>query len=241
MKTEFRNRAFLPVVMPLGILLTVVVLVLSFAAILLYNTKEAALVIAIVAAGGILLAISLAASKDHLDGRQKAAVFSAGALPVVLGAVFSVLSVNGLVDASALNINREPHLQVPEGALIGAQNDQSFCLFDEAGDCVDSSEWEMAAQPDAPPFVFEFDNIDPGVPHNVQIFALAGSEEEPEAGDGIFVGVEDSPLVTGVDSIVYQVDQAIEPGTYYYNCVVHPVMEGVLTITEATEGGGEEA
>lgn len=238
MKTEFRNRAFLPVVVPLGIVLAVAVLVLSFAAILLYNTKEAALVIAIVAAGGILLAISLAASKDHLDGKQKAAVVSAAALPVVIGAVFSLLSVNGLVDASALNINREPHLQVPEDALIGAQNDQSFCFFDESGECVDGSEWEMAAQADAPPFVFEFDNLDEGVPHNVQLFTLAGSEDAPEAGDGIFVGVQDSPLVTGVDSIVYQVDQEVEPGTYYYNCVVHPVMEGVLTITE---GGGEEA
>lgn len=238
MKTEFRNRAFLPVVMPLAIILSVAALVAMFALILLYNTHEAALVIAAVAAAGILVAIALAASQDELSGGQKAAVFAAGVLPIAVGAIFSIVSVTGGVDQSLLNINREPHLQVAEDAIVGAQNLQSFCLPTEDGGCEDTREWSVSAQ-DAEQFLFLFDNMDGGTPHNVALFTLAdeattGEDVAPDsAGEELFIG----DVITGPAEVTYQAP-TLEPGKYFFHCSVHPQdMIGVLTYGEGGEGG----
>lgn len=107
MRSEFRNRAFLPVVLPLAILVAVAAAVAGFALLLLYNTREVALVLAAVTAAGILLAAALAASKDRLSGSSRWVVVAAAATPLVLGAVVAVGFVP--VDPSALNINRQPH------------------------------------------------------------------------------------------------------------------------------------
>jgi plastocyanin len=238
MKTEFRNRAFLPIVMPLGVLLGIVALVVSFALILLYNTHEAALVIAVVAAAGILTAISLAASKDELSGAQKAAVVLAGALPVAVGVVFSLLSVNGAVDASELNINREPPLAVPEDAVIAADNSNEFCLPQEDGSCQATRDWQVGAQEDS--FLFEFLNNEAGTPHNVAIFTLS---DDSVTGDSVEPGMGEEELFTGdvfpgVDSRVYDVEEGLEQGVYFFQCSVHPTtMIGVMTVAE----GGEAA
>lgn len=244
MKTEFRNRAFLPVVMPLAIILVVAAVVALFAFILLYNTHEAALVIAVVAAAGILIAVALAASQDELDGPKKAAVFAAGALPVVAGGVFSIVAVTGGVDASLLNINREPHLQVPPDAVIAAQNITSFCLPTEGGGCEDTREWTVSLQEATGLFsIFQFQNLDSN-PHNVALFTLADEDVAPgdlgaDSGDeNLFTG----DVITGpAAEIVYEPDPGLEAGKYFFQCSVHPQdMVGVLTVTEGGGGDGLE-
>ena len=241
MKTEFRNRAFLPIVMPLGIILGIAALVLSFAFILLYNTKQAALIIALVAAAGILTAISLAASKDELDGPQKAAVFGAGVLPIVAGLIFSILSVNGAVPAEALNINRVPPLSVPEDAIIAAENEQEFCLPTDDGACEPTQEWSVGAQEAS--FLFEFQNLQQSVAHNVAIFSLADQDVtlddlEPGLGEEeLFQG----DIFPGVAERVYDVEEGLEPGTYFFHCTVHAGdMIGLMTVTEGEGGEGGE-
>ncbi|MFP5310426.1 MAG: hypothetical protein ACLGIR_12730 [Actinomycetes bacterium] len=233
MNTEFRNRAVLPVLLPLGILLGIAALVVGFAFILLYSTKEVAVVLAIVAAAGILGAISLAATKDELTGAEKGAVGVLAVLPVFLGGLFAFGGVIE-VDETELGINAQPILQVPEGAEIGSANAEAFCLPPVEGECEDISEWQMAAQ-EGETFVFEYVNLQADVGHNVQIFELAGTPDAPEAGAEILAGAADAPVVTGT-SIVYTVPQALEPGDYYFNCIVHPNMDGVLTITEGEDG-----
>jgi plastocyanin len=232
MNTEFRNRAVLPVLLPLGVLLGIAALIVGVAFIFLYSTQNVAVVLAIVAAGGILAAIALAASKDELTGAQKGAVGMLGVLPVALGALFAFGGVID-VDPEKLGINAQPLVQVPEGAEIGSANAEAFCLPPVEGECEDISEWEMAAQ-EGETFVFEYVNLQADVGHNVQIFELAGSAAAPEAGDEILAGAADSPVIAG-GSIVYTVPQALEPGQYYFNCIVHPNMDGVLTITEGED------
>lgn len=238
MKTEFRNRAFLPVVLPLAIILGVAALVALFALILLYNTHEAALVIAVVAAAGILVAISLAASQERLEGGKKAVVFAAGVLPIAIGGIFSVVSATGGVDASLLNINREPHLQVPDDAIIAAQSLDSFCMPTEGGGCEDTREWTVGTQ-GAEQFLFLFDNRDTN-PHNVALFTLAdesttAEDVTPESGgESLFTG----DVFTGPEERTYEADPGLEPGKYFYHCSVHASsMIGVLTVTEEGEGG----
>jgi plastocyanin len=79
--------------------------------------------------------------------------------------------------------------------------------------------------PAGEPFQIVFKNQDAGVQHNVQIF------DNPDyAGTPLFSG----ELITGVSQIVYEVP-ALEPGSYPFNCLVHPNMVGTI---EAVEGGG---
>lgn len=247
MNTDFRNRVVLPILLPLLLLFGIAVLVGGLALVLLYNTHEVALMVALVVAAGIMVAFSLASSVEREDmtiGRRSVIVLT-GLLPLLGGAAISVWAATGGVPAEELIINVEPHLTAPEGALIGAQNSQSFCVFEEDGEtCTDAAEVTFPAQPDSEAFFYVFNNIESGVPHNAQLFELAGSADAPEAGEVIF-GVEDgATVITGVAEITYEVttDEFAEGDQYYFNCVVHPVMEGVLTIgppagAEGGEGG----
>ncbi len=79
--------------------------------------------------------------------------------------------------------------------------------------------------PAGQPFQIVLDNQDAGVQHNIQIFP--GAEV---SGTPTFQG----ELITGPAQVTYDVP-ALEPGTYAFNCVVHPNMTGTI---EAVEGGG---
>lgn len=106
MRREFRDRAFLPIVVPIAVLVAVVAAVGLVAFVLLYNTHQAALALAAVMAAGILITVSLAASQDRLTAGRKLTLVAAGSVPVLLGAGFA-LGVFGTVDPTLLNINRE--------------------------------------------------------------------------------------------------------------------------------------
>jgi len=69
-----------------------------------------------------------------------------------------------------------------------------------------------------------FNNNDAGVPHNVEI-------ETSDKSQTLF----DGQIVTGVTTVSYNVP-ALQPGSYYFQCKVHPTMNG--TLTAVTEPGG---
>ena len=73
----------------------------------------------------------------------------------------------------------------------------------------------------APPqqnFTIDFQNNDPGIPHNVEIQDAAGAQ--------LFVG----EIFNGVDKRLYAVP-ALNPGDYTFLCTVHPqTMRGTLTV-----------
>jgi len=66
-------------------------------------------------------------------------------------------------------------------------------------------------------FVLEFDNNDPGIPHNVEI--------KDANGLSMFKG----QIITGPAKASYQVP-ALAAGTYMFVCDVHPTMTGTLTV-----------
>jgi plastocyanin len=66
-------------------------------------------------------------------------------------------------------------------------------------------------------FVLEFDNNDPGIPHNVEIRDASGAS--------VFKG----QIVTGPTNVSYQVP-ALAAGSYLFVCDVHPTMTGTLTV-----------
>jgi plastocyanin len=66
-------------------------------------------------------------------------------------------------------------------------------------------------------FTLEFENNDPGIPHNVEIKDASGASR--------FKG----QIVTGPMKVTYQIP-ALEAGTYMFVCDVHPNMTGTLTV-----------
>jgi plastocyanin len=66
-------------------------------------------------------------------------------------------------------------------------------------------------------FVLEFDNNDPGIPHNVEI--------KDANGASMFKG----QIITGRAKASYQVP-ALAAGSYMFLCDVHPTMTGTVTV-----------
>jgi cytochrome c oxidase subunit 2 len=69
------------------------------------------------------------------------------------------------------------------------------------------------------PFKIAFDNKDAGTPHNVAIYT------NPSATQNLFRGT----IVTGPKEITYSVP-ALDAGTYYFHCDVHPGMNGAFKV-----------
>jgi plastocyanin/uncharacterized membrane protein len=88
----------------------------------------------------------------------------------------------------------------------------TVCAFDEQ-----SFSSNLLSVPAGEPFGLAFDNEDDGVPHNVSIYT------DDSAAQSLFVG----RLVDGPKNVTYDVP-AIDPGTYYFRCDVHPQMNGTL-------------
>jgi plastocyanin len=74
--------------------------------------------------------------------------------------------------------------------------------------------------PAGEPFELAFANRDEGVPHNVAIYT------DDSASESLFVG----DTITGPDDITYDVP-ALDAGSYYYRCDIHPVMDGTLEVS----------
>jgi nitrite reductase (NO-forming) len=76
------------------------------------------------------------------------------------------------------------------------------------------------AAPAGKAFTIAFDNQDPGVPHNIAIYTDAS------AATALFTG----DLVTGPKKVTYDVP-ALDAGTYYFRCDVHPTtMNGTFVV-----------
>jgi hypothetical protein len=226
---DVKSRVIAPIVLPIIVLLTMVAFVGLIALTLLYNTKAGALMLAAVAAGGILFTVSLAASQDKLDPRRKAVVSFAAALPLLVGIGFAA-GLWGNIDDADRMVNVEPLVTIPDDApLIAAENSLEFCLPTDGG-CEPVSEWEITPSQETEFLTFVFDNREAGVGHNVVFYELEGTEADPGPGETIY----GSPVITGPleEGYLSDVPWAELPEVFYFNCVVHPNMDGIATLAE---------
>ena len=78
------------------------------------------------------------------------------------------------------------------------------------------------------PVELEFDNEDPGVGHNVQIF-----DGPDDSAPSLF----DGTAITGPDAIPYAI-APLAPGEYFFHCRLHPgtAMQGTITVQKGAGG-----
>jgi plastocyanin len=81
--------------------------------------------------------------------------------------------------------------------------------------------------PAGEPFTIAFDNED-SAPHNVAIYPNEDDLQDPI--------LQETPF-TGPDSVTYDVP-ALDAGEYYFQCDVHPQMNGTVTAGSGGGGGG---
>lgn len=218
MRSEFRQRVFLPLMIPIGVLATIAVVVGLFAAIMLYLPQDVGNVVAIVVAAGILFAIALATSQDSLDPVKKAGVAIAAGVPLVFGGVAAL----GVFDfeESLLPANFEPKLSFPLWAPTVVSTQPA--AFDN-----DTVTLPTTVPEDGEDLVIVFDNQS-GISHN--LIAVDGDTRDAEP----FVSAEGEPAATTTytagEEAVYFLPP--EPGEYLFYCSIHDGMDGTLIIEE---------
>ncbi|MFP4635192.1 MAG: hypothetical protein ACLFRD_04965 [Nitriliruptoraceae bacterium] len=233
MNNDFRSRIVLPIVLPIVVLLTMAAFIGAVAAALLWNTNAGALMLAAVAAAGILFTVSLASSQDRLGRARGGVLVFAAVLPLLVGGGIAA-GVIGDVDDDDRKINVEPHVVVPDDApVIAAENAQEFCLYDDEGECQATDTWEIEPSQETEQVAFVFDNIDPdGTEHNVVFTELEGDEDDPAPGSETFLA---SSLIPGGASEPFLSDEwawTELPEQWYFVCSIHPSMEGVAYLAE---------
>jgi len=208
MRTSTRDRLVLPILLPVGILVAIAAILFAFSRILLSLPAGAATATALVVAFSIMVVAGVAASRTR---------GAASSLASMVGVIAGVAMLAGGIALLAFGAGEE---EAPDGEGPGVviALSASDIAFDQTSFRVPAGE----------PFAIDFDNRDAGIQHNVQIF------DNPDfGGSPLFEG----DLVTGPDTAMYEVDP-LDPGTYYFNCVVHPQMQGTIETREGPPGGG---
>ncbi len=226
MSGEIRRRVLLGVGIPLAAFVFLATLILGFSRILLAVPPALAPWVALLFATNILVGCALAATVRGtrgftflitvlvltiLGGGVAGAVLGenpeyAAHAPAAEGPPAGPPPAEEPAEEEAPPAEEEPPPEQPGGgpARISAQ-DIAF----------DTSELSLAAEGEA---AIAFDNRDAGIPHNVAIYTAQG-------GEPIFQG----EIITGPDSIEYRFP-APDPGSYYFQCDVHPQMNGSVAV-----------
>lgn len=142
--------------------------------------------------------------------------FSAGVKPFAPPA--SVAGVVGIAPGPTPSSSPTTAATPTAGSTAASCSPQGTVLTEMAHNTAFSA--SCLAAPANKALTIEFMNMDPGIPHNIAIFA------DSSASQALFTG----KLVNGPATVAYQV-AALKPGTYYFRCDVHPTqMFGTLVV-----------
>src|SRR6266540_4891167 len=209
MRTSTRDRVVLPILLPIVMLLVIAAVLFGFSRILLSLTADAATGIALVVALSILVVAAVVASRS---------VVRASSLASMLGAIAGVAMLAGGIALIAVGTGGEK-----EGGGGGPAVTVSLIAKDIAFDKTKLS------VPAGNPFAIAFDNQDAGIQHDVQIFDNEGFTGTP---------LLNGEIVTGPAKVTYEAP-ALESGTYFFHCTVHPAqMHGTILAAAGPPGGG---
>jgi len=212
-KRDVRDRLLLPVLLPIGILVVIAAALFGFSRILLAVTHTAATATALIVAVAIVAISAVASSRPQIR---------ASTIVSMLGATAGVAMLAGGI---ALAVVSEGGGEAPGGGEPGGAAGITVVAQDIA---FDTGTIELAADT---PTTITLDNRDAGVQHNVAIYA------DDTRSEVLFQG----ELLTGAGTIAYQIPP-LPAGEYYFQCDVHPNMNGTVVVTAAggEPGGGAE-
>jgi plastocyanin len=209
-RRQARQSLVLPIALPIAILLIIGLLLFGFSRVLLSVSAEAATLVALIVAASIMVVATIVASRSRLSN---------GSLFSMVGAIAGIAMLTGGVAIVAMGSGEE----------TGPEPFQVSLVAQEGAAASGFAQTTLQVEADRPT-ALDFDNQDPGVPHNVVIF-----EEDPASNPQaktLFSGA----LITGPLQITYDVPP-LAAGAYFFNCVVHPTtMTG--TIESGTASGG---
>ena len=197
MSGDFRKRVLTPALIPLGAFAFIGFLVYPVSRILLAVTKEGSVVVATVMSAAILFAAAAVAKGGALKSVQRIGLIA-----------FSLLMVGFGIGVEASLGTREIEGHLEKAATITAQNLQ-----------FDKRELNLPADKG---FILEFINNDPGQQHNVAVYRTKEAATSGEPADTLFKGA----VFGGPATREYEIADGIPAGLYYFQCDVHPTMNG---------------
>jgi plastocyanin len=200
--SEVRMRVPLPIIIPLGAIAVIAVITIGMSRILLNVPSEVAVVIAIAVSANILIACTVIALRPQEARRTWVELVIVATYPLIVGLVIAQIGIGeGEASGSAPS---EP--RAGGGNTVSAQNVQ-----------FDTETIELTAGEET---TLTFVNDDPSsTQHNISIY------ENENAEGALFEG----QVIPGGQEVEYQVPPQ-EEGEYYFQCDVHPSMNGDVTV-----------
>jgi plastocyanin len=195
-------RVPLPVIIPLGALAVIAVITIGMSQILLNVPKEIAVVIAIAVAANILIACTIIALRPQETKRTWVELVIVATYPLIVGLVIAQIGIGeGEASGSA------PAEASAQGAnSVSAQNVQ-----------FDTDSIELTAGEET---TLTFVNDDSSATqHNISIYETEAAE------DNLFEG----QVIPGGQEVQYDIPP-LEKGEFYFQCDVHPSMNGTVTV-----------
>ena len=198
---EVRFNLPLPIVIPLGALLVIAAGTFGFSRILLNVPKEIAVIIALAVAANLLGTLAFIAARPETARAFWAELFVVATYPIVIGAVIAIIGIEGGGHAPT-------HPEEPTGGGSGGN------VVSAEGVQFDTAELTLTAGEETE---LTFDNADT-VEHNISIY-------EQDGGKELFTG----DIIPGGQETTYSIP-ALDKGEYYFQCDVHPAMNGSVTV-----------
>lgn len=195
-----KDRLLLPLGIPIGALVTIGVLVFLLSRVLLAVPREIATPIALIVALTILFGCAYLATRSVVDRGMILGAVAVGLLLLTAVVPYLVLAGQGIAESIAERRKEEAsQVGLPPGTVvISASNNLN--VFDKKSITI----------PASGNVTIRFRNNDVGVVHNWALYDKKGGTE-------IFKGDN----ITGPATIDY-VFPSPGPGTYYYQCDIHP-------------------
>ena len=206
---EVRFRVPLPITIPVVALLLIGGITVGMSRILLSVPKEVAVIVAVAVAANVLIAASFIANRPDTARNAWAELLIVFLYPILIGFVLTQLNLGG----------EEAHAVAEEAGAHG----EAEAAAGGSGLSVSSVDLQFNTDEIALPAGEEaeiaFANDDASsIQHNISIY-------EEEGGAELFTG----EVIPGGQSTTYSIP-ALDKGEYYFQCDVHPGMNGTVTV-----------
>ncbi len=201
---EVRFKVPLPIVVPLGALLAIALVTFGMSRILLSVPKEVAVIVAVAIGANILIACAFIANRPEHARGSWAELAIVAAYPLLIGIVLANLGLGTGHSAGAAQHGSEAAAAEGGGAAVSAAN---------VAFSTDAIELKAKTEETIP-----FTNDDTAE-HNIAIYEDESASKELFKGD----------IIPGGQETTYQVPP-LPKGDYYFQCDVHPAMNGTVTV-----------